>query len=141
MGEAEDRREAFRSYLRELCRARNVSYRALSRAMHKDDAYVHQLVELGRNRALPTPDELRGAATLLDVPLAHLLEKAWGVNLREVTDEVEAMAAQREEGLDLGDLSPSEYDEVKNFLAYVRAKRNFEAQRQANGPGDVANRS
>ncbi len=38
MGETEDRREAFRIYLRELCRTRNVSYRALSRAMHKDDA-------------------------------------------------------------------------------------------------------
>jgi len=139
MGEAEDRREAFRAYLRELCRARNVSYRALSRAMGKDDAYAHQLIELGRNRALPTPDELRGAATLLDVPLAQLLEKAWGVNLREVTDEVEAMAAQRDADLDLSELTPSEFQEVKNFLAYVRAKRKFEIQQQANGPADAKN--
>lgn len=126
MSKQHQRRERFRVYMRDLLRERGVSMRSLSLTLTegKDAAYVQQLVGTGRKRALPSPDQCRLIASTLKVPFAEVLQRTWGIDPNEIAGEIEGVSHGREGILRLSELAEPEFEEVKNFVAWVRAKRN-----------------
>jgi hypothetical protein len=118
----------FRDYLRQRLKETGAPMRALSIAMGRDPSYVAQLLDppSDRSRALPSPDELRLAAPLLKVPLVELLEHAYGISRAELEAELNTMAAHTGACADeLSDLTTAEREEVLNFVAYVKSKREM----------------
>jgi len=116
----------FQDYLRRQLKESGMSMRALSLAMGRDPSYVAQLLDPppNRSRALPSPDELRLAAPLLGVPLVELLEQAYGITRVELEAELNTMAAHTGACADeLSDLTTVEREEVLDFVAYVKSKR------------------
>jgi hypothetical protein len=121
----DERRESFRAYLRDLLRERRVSMRALSLAVTggADPAYFQQVVGSGRRRATPTPDQCRVIAQVLSVPFAVVLQQAWGIDPEEIAQDVRALGTRREAILQLSELTDPEFEDVKNFVEWTRAKR------------------
>lgn len=122
-----DRRERFREYVRKRLYETGVTMRQLSLVMTdgRDQSYVGQLIAPppGKQRSLPTPDQLRLAAPVLRVSLRELLEVTWGVSREELDAEVRAMAERHAVDAALWQgLTESQRDEVRTFIAFVRAR-------------------
>jgi hypothetical protein len=121
------RRDQFRDYVRRRLQETGVTMRQLSLAMtdNRDQSYIGQLLTppSGKLRNLPTPDQLRPAARMLRVPLRELLEVTWGISREDLDAEFQALAEKNDTDAAVWNhLSESQREEVRGFIAYVRAR-------------------
>ena len=126
---------------------KNISLRRLSLETGKYEGYYQYLLvtaELGP-QALPSPDDLRQIQPILgDIPLATLFELAWGITPAAVDEDLAAVAAhsgvcaETHGGLtsaEFAGFTPREVEEIRNFLGYVRARREQRRLAQATTRG------
>jgi hypothetical protein len=126
----EARAAALRALLTERLRVSGVSKRALSLIMHKDEAYLQQFLDAGqeRQRTMPTPDELRLAAPHLGIGLVDLLRVAFGITAEELSAELGTLAAHSGAlGAEIDGLTPDQLEEVRAFVAFVKARVRYRA--------------
>jgi hypothetical protein len=121
------RRDQFRGYIRRRLQETGVTMRQLSLVMtdNRDQSYVGQLMTPppGKLRHLPTPDQLRLASPLLRVPLRELLEVTWGISRAELDAEFRDLAAKHDaDSAVWQSLTEPQREEVRSFIAYVRAR-------------------
>lgn len=131
-----DRRKQLGDYLRRRLQETGVTMRQLSLVMTqgRDQSFVGQLLvpPPGKQRSLPTPDQLRLAAPLLRVPLRELLQVAWGISRAELDDEFRALEVKLDEDAAVWrSLTESQREEVRTFIAFIRAR---DAMRKHDSP-------
>jgi transcriptional regulator with XRE-family HTH domain len=134
MAESE-RRQAFADFVQQRLKDKGWSMRRFSDAIGKDPSWLSQLL-LGR-RGLPTPDECRVIAEVLDVPLTTLLEIVWEVDPAELSREIETVAAHPDDEVSIADLSDQDRATIRDFIGYVRAKAKMRQQEESNGSGEA----
>jgi transcriptional regulator with XRE-family HTH domain len=138
--DAQQRREHFRVYLRERLAATGVSMRQASLQAGKGESYFGQLLspEQSRQRALPSPDELRAIAPLLGVSLVELLEMAYGIPRAELEAELGTLAAHTGAlAAESGGLTADQLEEVRAFVAFVKARGVYRRQVREHGSAEL----
>jgi transcriptional regulator with XRE-family HTH domain len=102
-----------------------MSMRQLSLSMGRDAGYVSALLEEDRHpRATPTPADLERLSDQTGIPLAHLLERFWGVSLLRLASDLSQLAIRVAEDERLSKLTDAESSEVLDFAGYLISRRD-----------------
>ena len=131
--------DQFREYLERRLRETGVTMRQLSLAIGRDQSYFRELLAArsDRPRTLPTPDELQIAAPRLRVPLIELLEQTWGIDRAKLEAELSTMTQRDDEdAVAWRQMTEEERDEVRTFIAFVRARREMRRPTSASEAND-----
>jgi hypothetical protein len=126
--------DRFRTFLETRMVERGISARHLSLASGRDESYYQHVLypPEGRSRAVPTPDDLRLVAPILDVPLGELLEIVWDIAPDDVSRDLTAtrprlgIGVHNQDGIFGGrweELTAREREEILDYLDYLKWKR------------------
>ena len=116
---APDRRlVALADLVRRARLSKGMTQRGLSRALNLSDGYVGHL-ESGRMR--PTVETLKSPAAVLGVLSGQLAVVAGYITEEEFESPIEETQLARLS--EIGDLSPEEWESVKDFARYVGSRR------------------
>lgn len=116
---APDRRlGALADLVRRARLSKGMTQRGLSRALNLSDGYVGHL-ESGRMR--PTVETLKSLAAVLGVLYGQLAVVAGYITEEEFESPIEETQLARLS--EIGDLSPEEWESVKDFARYVGSRR------------------
>ena len=108
------------NHIRDCRKKLRYSQRELAEKVSISDAEICR-IENG-TRVHPSREVLRELAAALNVPVSELFEKAGYID----TDSIAAVEAMKENPNDyifVGDLSPSEIEDVKKYIAFIKAQR------------------
>lgn len=98
--------------------------RQLSLSLGRGSTFVAQWLGAPEDHRVPlTPRELQVAAPLLGVPFVVLLERAWGIDPDQLLAELGPLVSGRTLAGEFADLTPTEWDELVQFAAWLRWRR------------------
>jgi transcriptional regulator with XRE-family HTH domain len=124
--------DEFRAKLRDVLGRSGLSMRALSAALGRDPGYVAALLDSSRpSRARPTPADLLRASDATGIPFVELLDGLWGIESSRLADELAAIGLGGSTDPRLAGLSDAERAEVRDFVAFLAARRISRGRRRA----------
>jgi hypothetical protein len=95
-------------WLSYVLREAHLSYREASKLIGREESYFWQMLQKGRSRSLPTPNELaRLVPRLRGVTLLEALEKVWNVQRSLIVTDLAVLSARGEADARWNELDPS----------------------------------
>lgn len=113
-----------RAELRYVLERTGMSRRQLSLAMGRDAGYVSAFLDEKRHpRAVPNPTDLRRLSDETEITLLELLERFWGIEPRQLADDLGQLSVRFSEDARLSQLTGDELREVLDFAGYLIERR------------------
>ena len=97
-----------------------LSQRELAAKVNISDAEICR-IETG-SRKQPSPEALRDIAAALDMPVSELYEICGYINPND-TISMNAIKENPDDYIFIGDLSPSEIEDVKKYINFIKSQR------------------